>query len=180
MALLVEQDAREFAAYIALLKENNVKRYLEVGSHHGGTVTLIAALLDLTRVVSVDLGLDDSRKTLEDRFRVMVSQGTDAHVILGDSTEPKVIKQAKELGPYDCVMIDGDHSLAGVKADWNNYKDMAPIVAFHDISWKRQPEWVGRRIEVPEFWDTLKTQYRHAEFIRDVKKKNNGIGVLFR
>ena len=39
----------------------------------------------------------------------------------------------RQHGPYDLVFIDGDHSPAGVRADWQNYGPMARLVAFHDI-----------------------------------------------
>jgi hypothetical protein len=57
---------------------------------------------------------------------------------------------------------------------------MCRLVAFHDIAWRRAPEWVGVRIDVPEFWDSIKGDYRHEEFKFCPTGKNNGIGVLWR
>jgi predicted O-methyltransferase YrrM len=42
------------------------------------------------------------------------------------------------IGPIDLLFIDGDHSYAGVLADWQTFGPaLAPggVVAFHDIGW---------------------------------------------
>jgi hypothetical protein len=91
-----------------------------------------------------------------------------------------VIEKVRALGPFDAVMLDADHRLPGVTADWINYGPMGRMVAFHDIAWRRAPEWVGTRIDVPQFWDSIKGHYRHEEFRFCPTGKNNGIGVLWR
>jgi hypothetical protein len=57
---------------------------------------------------------------------------------------------------------------------------MTRIIAFHDIAWQRAPDWVGTRIDVPEFWARVKGPARqHAELKLCPTGKNNGIGVLW-
>jgi hypothetical protein len=51
-----------------------------------------------------------------------------------------------------------------VAADSKNYGPIGRIIAFHDLAWKRAPEWVGTRIDVPEFWASIKGDYQHEEF----------------
>ena len=48
----------------------------------------------------------------------------------------------KKRGPFDAILIDGDHSLAGVSKDWQLYGELAPLVAFHDIAGAGQAEKV--------------------------------------
>lgn len=107
-------------------------------------------------------------------------QGHDVHLLWGDSQDARIIEEARTFGPYDAIFIDADHRMAGVTADWNNYGPMGRIIAFHDIAWRRAPEWVGTRIDVPQFWDSIKNDYRHVEFRFCDTGKNNGIGVLWR
>lgn len=58
---------------------------------------------------------------------------------------------------------------------------MGRIVAFHDLAWRRAPEWVGTRIDVPELWASIKGSFaRTEEIILCPTGKNNGIGVLWR
>jgi hypothetical protein len=40
---------------------------------------------------------------------------------------------------------------------------MGRIIAFHDIAWKRGPDFDKTPINVPEFWDGIKGGYRHEE-----------------
>ena len=65
-------------------------------------------------------------------------------------------------------------------ADWQNYGPLARIVAFHDIGWRREANWPGKRIAVPEVWNEIKAGYRFEEIKLCPTGKNNGIGVLWR
>ena len=107
--------------------------------------------------------------------------GYDAHLILGVSQDENTIEKVRRLGPFDCVFIDAGHRIDGVTADWENYGPMARMVAFHDIAWKRPDDWTGTyRIDVPEFWNSIKGDYLHREMIYDPTGEDNGIGVLWR
>jgi hypothetical protein len=44
----------------------------------------------------------------------------------------------------------------------------------------RAKEWEGVRIDVPEFWDVIKRDFRHKEIKLCPTGKNNGIGVLWK
>lgn len=180
------QDEQEIAAFCDLLKREGVTSYLEVGSKFGGSLWRAATALPVgSRIVAVDLpGGTKAWKESEASLKACVAElnrlGYDAEIIWGNSTDPKVIEQIAERGPFDACLIDADHRLPGVTADWNNYGPMAKIVAFHDLAWHRAPEWVGTRIDVPQFWASIKDDFRHEEIIHCPTGKNNGIGVLWR
>jgi cephalosporin hydroxylase len=180
------QDAEEISAFVECVRAEGCKSFLEVGSKYGASLERVAAVLPVgSRVVSVDLpnGTKEwkqSSVSLQGVIDKLKRDGYDAHVIWGNSTDPKIIAQVKALGPFDCVFIDADHRLPGVTADWNTYGPMGKLVAFHDIGWKRAPEWVGTRIDVPEFWNSIKDGFLHDEYKFCPTGKNNGIGVLWR
>lgn len=180
------QDPDELAAFVALLKQEGVSSYLEIGSKWGGSLWPVgSAMPPGSKIVAVDLPMgtvawsqtQNSLRTCTAELRALGHQVT---LIWGDSTNPGVIKQVRELGSYDAVLIDANHTRSYLARDWSNYADICRIVAFHDISWKRAPDWKGTRIEVPQFWDDIKTSYKHTEIHLDKSGKNNGIGVLWR
>jgi hypothetical protein len=181
-----------------ILVAEGVRSYLEIGSKFGGSLRRVAERLPAgSRIVSVDLphGTKAWRESEAALDQVMADlafkNGHLAHLIWGDSTAPEVVEQVRVLGlkggmdsirtePFDAVFIDANHTMPFIEKDWANYGPMARIVAFHDIGWRRAPEWVGTRIDVPQFWDRVKQDYRHQELKFCPTGKNNGIGVLWR
>jgi predicted O-methyltransferase YrrM len=77
--------------------------------------------------------------------------------------------------PIDFLFIDGDHTYAGVKRDFEMYGALvAPggLIAFHDI------RTTGREREVSEYWKELKKSNRCEEIA--YKPDHLGIGLLFK
>lgn len=180
------QDEREISAFCDLLAGEGVRSYLEVGSKFGGSLWRVANSLPKgSRIVSVDLpggtrAWKESEASLKACTAELVRLGYDAQVIWGNSTARDIVERVRALGPFDACLLDGDHRLAGVTADWTTYGPMCRRVAFHDIAWHRAPDWVGVRIDVPQLWGNLRRRHRHTELCFDESGKNNGIGVLWR
>jgi len=181
------QDEREITAFCDLLASEGVRSYLEVGSKYGGSLWRVAnALPKGSRIVAVDMpkgtrAWGETEPSLKACIAALNAKGYDAQVIWGDSTDPKVIEQVRTLGPFDAMLLDGDHRQPGITKDWEAYGPMGRIVAFHDVAWLRAADWQGVRIDVPLIWNHLRPQYeRTAEFRYDPSFKNNGIGVLWR
>jgi len=190
----VLQNKSEVAALIDLFRGENVRSYLEIGSKFGGSLWLIANALPIgSRIVSVDLPHgDQSFKENEAHLRQCVdtirARGYDSHLIIGDSTNPSVIEQVRKLGPYDAVFIDANHTIPYVTKDFENYRGMGRMIAFHDIAFLREAGMdKGKKpIEVPIFWNDIKTKHRHFEIKHEPvrgepgrRKCDNGIGVLW-
>lgn len=172
---LASQQPKELAAFIALLKERDVSSYLEIGARQGDTFfQVMQSLPQGSRGVAVDLPFGpwggDSRRYLETVIDDLT--GYDVHVVFGDSQE--VVEQVNSLGPFDAVLIDGDHRYESVKKDYQNYGD-SPIVAFHDIA--GDGLYCGEyKMGVPEFWREIRTNY--IEFIDPSDDRPMGIGVM--
>ncbi len=173
---VLQQDPREFGALLELAKQCD--SILEIGSCLGGSMkALTRAMPRGARIVSVDWCKPekfgetvDVEMFLQDAASEIRAEGYDAHVIVGNSTDPNIIKAVCQLGPYDLCFIDGDHSTEGVRADWTNYGPMAEAVAFHDIMGCPGPN---------RLWAELRSQYVSKEFI--TKRPNlMGIGVLLK
>jgi hypothetical protein len=90
-----------------------------------------------------------------------------------------VVERVTAMGPYDAVLIDGDHAYEAVKRDFELYAPMARIVVLHDIA---APAHVASRtgcpVEVPRFWNEIKGSYAHTEIV--TADSLMGIGVIFR
>lgn len=182
----IAQVPAEIDALCDLFKREGVRSYLEIGSKFGGSLWRVAnSLPPGSRIVSVDLpngtkSWNDSSGSLKACIATLRLMGYDAKVIWGNSTDSDIIAEVAAIEPFDAILIDADHRLPGVTADWNTYGPMGKIVAFHDIAWKRAPDFDKTPINVPEFWDSIKGDYRHEEFRFCPSGKNNGIGVLWR
>lgn len=151
------------------------KSILEIGSRYGGT--LIEFAKDQPeRIVSVDLpgygpwGNSDSEPYLKAAIEMVRHQGIDAHLFLGNSRDPEIVEQVRELGPYDFIFIDGDHTYEGVKTDWENYGGMGKLIAFHDIIQPKAGE--NQALEVWRFWKELKEHF----FIQSATKCEEFMG----
>jgi hypothetical protein len=96
-------------------------------------------------------------------------------VIVGDSRDAAVREAAREKGPFDIVFIDGDHSFAGVAADWEYALSLQPkMIAFHDIATavKHREE----NCEVDVLWAEIRKSHRTEEKV--VGCGWGGIGVV--
>jgi cephalosporin hydroxylase len=177
------QNERELSGFIGLLQRERVTRFLEIGSRYGDTLWAVGTQLPWgSTVVSVDLPLIKPARSNPGPYlracidRLRIEKGCASVLLSGDSRDPEIVGKARALAPFDCVFIDGDHSLAGVAADFENYSPMARMVAFHDIN-PKQPKPGRSRIEVPEFWQRIRQGRRSIE-IRH-QSAGGGIGVVW-
>lgn len=180
------QVEEEFNWFLDIIKRERCNSYLEVGAKFGECLRRVGEVLPVpSRLVAVDLPRGTkqwpkSETSLLNNIKRLNDKGHDAHIIWGDSTDPGIIERVSLLGPFDVIFIDANHTLPYVTADFHNYGPMGRIIAFHDIAWRRAPEWVGVRIDVPQFWDSIKDKYKSDEIRACPTGKNNGIGVVWR
>lgn len=178
------QNEFELTQFIHLLNQRKVKRYLEIGARHGDTFYEVMRSLPKDAFgLAVDLpgGLWGTKKSPSSLHKAIVALddlGYSGAVLLGDSQTRDVVEKIKSFGRFDAILIDGDHTLPGVTADWNNYQDLAPLIAFHDIVGTGMHEKVSNQpVEVPILWQQIKSHHTTREFID--KDSKMGIGVVF-
>lgn len=189
------QRRDELEPFIALLNARNARSYLEIGARHGDSFHAVMSGLPIGSVgVTIDLpgsawGRENSAANLMRAAADLRAKGYRITTVFGDSRAPENIARAAEQGPFDAILIDGDHRYEGVSADWKSYGPMAPIVAFHDIvnSGKRgratsNPDAPRQDVpvEVHRLWSELKAG-RDAEFHEFIGAGSPmGIGVICR
>jgi hypothetical protein len=183
----VTQIPAELDALIALFTEHDVRSYLEVGCKRGETFDRVVRSTPKytpAHCIALDMpggpwgkaGTDDVLFACCMRLYV---EGWMADCLFGDSQDAEIIKKARDLGPYDAVLIDADHRYDAVLIDWRNYGPMGRLVAFHDIA---APEGhtsakTGYPVEVPRLWAEIKASGRRTvEFVAPGSLM--GIGVV--
>lgn len=109
---------------------HRVASYLEIGAASGGTTAMVHRFLAPDLIVLVD---ENKHATAHQRPQVL--QGIEAVEIIGRSDDESSVAAAGTLGPYDLILIDGDHSYSGVKLDMVLYSPMLKnggFLMFHD------------------------------------------------
>ncbi len=156
----------------------NPKIIVEIGTARGGT-SLIWSYLASERVITCDLNDMTFQRPLFSRFP---PPGSNCQVTLlsGNSHDASFkARLTKELNgeKADFLFIDGDHTEAGVTADYNDYKEFVRpggIIGFHDIV-EKQPLATN---QVYHLWKRLKPVSDVQEFVNNPNQCGFGIGIL--
>jgi predicted O-methyltransferase YrrM len=154
------------------------KVILEIGTARGGT-SLIWAHLAEKRLITCDL-LD--KRGFADLVRAFPPPGSacEVSVMVGDSHSREFLERVRgELDgePVDFLFIDGDHTEAGVRQDYEFFSPLVRpggLIAFHDIV-EDQPLPTN---QVQHFWKKLSPGKDIKEFVDDPNQCGFGIGVL--
>lgn len=179
------QVPAEFAALGDALAELRPTCALEIGTAKGGTLFMLTRLASADALIlSVDLphgkyggGYGSLRKLVYQRF---ARRWQRLHLLQGDSHSERMFERVKQvLGrrTLDYLFIDGDHTYQGVRQDFEMYSPLVRrggLIAFHDIA-EHPPE---AECQVRQFWQEVKTRFRHSEYTGEIEQGWAGIGVL--
>lgn len=182
----VPQQEDELRELIELFAEKNVHSYLEVGARYGDSMWEIACSLPQgSRIVVVDMpsgpwGKGDSLPLLKRAVKDLKHRGYDVHMILGSSHDEQVIEQVRALGPYDACLLDADHTMEAITADWEAYSPMCRLVSMHDIDTEHhRPTRSGQFIDVWRIWRELVARMPNRTRAIIGQEGGMGIGVVF-
>jgi predicted O-methyltransferase YrrM len=176
------QQRSEITGLLRELESLRPRRILEIGTAGGGTLFMMSRWVHpQALLISLDLpagmfGGGYSRWKLP-VYRSMVLPGQRIELIRADSHAPQSLEQVKAAlagEPLDFLFIDGDHSYAGVKSDFEQYAPLVRsggLIAFHDIV--DHPDYNAGG-DVPRFWRELARTRDVREFIEN---PNGGYGI---
>jgi len=133
----VQQRVEEFCVIAGILVAAKPKNILEIGVYGGGSFALWCYLAS-GKKIGIDSGsIGGPIHQRIDDFRARFG---DVSVINGDSHDALTKQQVIDSlngDKLDFLFIDGDHTLAGVKKDYEMYSTLVcegGWIAFHDIT----------------------------------------------
>jgi predicted O-methyltransferase YrrM len=196
ITIMPGQRPGEIRALLERLEERRPRRILEIGTCDGGSLFLFAQVAAPdAHVISVDLpdglfgGGYPSWKT--PLYRRFARPGQRLDLLRADSHNPATVDEVRSLlggEPLDFLFIDGDHSYAGVRQDFEAYSSLVGeggLIGFHDIAAPPTDGPVidadGSRLEVgevPLYWAEIRQRYPSEELVVGVDGCF-GIGLLF-
>jgi len=184
----LKQNMVELMGLVNVLRGRPLRRVCEIGTFKGGTLFVWCQLAAPdAQILSIDLPGGQLGGGYHERslpfFQSFCQPGQTLHCLRGSSHDAEVRAEfGRVLGDseLDFLFIDGDHSYAGVKQDFEFYSQRVKqggLIGFHDIVHReKQPD-----IEVHRFWNEVKAQYRHEEFIESsAERRQIGIGLIYK
>lgn len=188
----MSQKRSEIQRLADAVKGLDPKVIVEIGTRKGGTLFTWCRYTKASLIVSIDLpgGIHGGRYPPEKQqlYKYFLSDqpSRSLHLIQDDSHALHTLDKLKTIlngKNIDFLFIDGDHTYQGVKMDFDMYSPLVRsggIIAFHDIIPNTTDHEDAATIEVPRFWEEVKTRFRHEEYIESPEQKNMGIGVLYK
>jgi predicted O-methyltransferase YrrM len=181
------QQPAEIAELVRVVRERSPRHVLEIGTARGGTLFLLCeSAADDAHLVSLDLprgrnggGYPAWKAPIYESFARGQRQITLVRANSHDPASRDAV--ARHAGPqgFDLIMIDADHSYAGVKTDFELYAPLlAPggMIVMHDIL----PNRFDAEIDVAPFWAEVKARYPNTrEIVADPEQGVFGIGLVF-
>lgn len=175
----VFQQPYEFDQLLAIYDRMQPKRVLEIGTYFGGTLKQwIAHAPSGAEIVCIDLPVPNSGAYQPDMWHGWAhTAGVLLTVLVGDSRDAPVAREAEKRGPYDFLFIDGDHHYETARHDYETYAPMVRsggLVVFHDLlSSPVHPE-----IQVERLWEEIKAIHPHTTEEIHGGAWWGGIGIL--
>jgi predicted O-methyltransferase YrrM len=184
--IIPQQVPEELVGLFQIVSALRPRRALEIGTRTGGTLFMTCRVSDpRATIISVDLpggrfgsGYRWPRKFV---YRSFAKRDQAVHFIRKDSHNSGTLALVRSLlqgEALDFLFIDGDHTYAGVRSDFEMYAPLVRsggLIAFHDIA-KHPPKL---ECDVDRFWNEVKQSYRHLEIVKDPLQGWAGIGVLY-
>jgi cephalosporin hydroxylase len=172
----------------SLLEELAVRRpraVCEIGGANGGTLALFCQVAAEDAIlISIDLAYTWPRRMAHRRF---ARAGQRVYSLRADSHNESTVERVRALlrgRMLDFLLIDGDHSLEGVRRDFQIFGPLVSkqgLVALHDIVPDHSRYGVSTQSVVggvPEFWAALRGTAGAREIVERPDQDGYGLGIV--
>ena len=186
-SLGMKQDMTELLGLVNHLRQQPLRRVCEIGTYKGGTLFIWCQLAaPEARIYSIDLPGGQFGGGYNERslpfFQSFCKSGQTLQCLRGDSHDASIraaLERSLDGAKLDFLFIDGDHTFAGVKQDFEMYSTLVSpggVIALHDIV----PRPDEPSIQVWRFWQELKQRYPdHHEWVnQSAQGRRIGIGMV--
>jgi predicted O-methyltransferase YrrM len=170
------QNPNELRSFLELLSERRPKVIVEIGTGHGGHLYCLSQVADPSALlIGIDLPGSTYHSPVESDCKLFATFGPPGQrfeFIRQSSLLHETLATLKEMlggREIDLLYLDGDHSYASVKSDYERYEALVAedgIIAFHDI-WEIPGEvryWKYGN-ETSMFWKELSSRVSSREII---------------
>jgi predicted O-methyltransferase YrrM len=179
------QNRAEIVEVLKIIAKNPPKSVLEIGTANGGTLFLLTRMAqDDALITSVDLPGGKFGggypKWKEFVYKSFAKNNQKINLLRANSHEKQTFNMVSDIfkkQKIEFMFIDGDHTYEGVKEDFLTYQALLAdnaLVMFHDIVPHFNPIY-----GVEKFWNEIKHQYTHLEFIESNQQDGKGLGLIF-
>lgn len=147
------QYPNQFSKYLCYLSQLDIKNYVEIGCHKGGTFIITVEYLNRFNKIESALAIDNWPREIINSY----CEYRDNVIYLTDSSQSDSFKTEFYKKRWDLVLIDGDHGYQAVKKDFEIVNGNSNYIAFHDI----------RNVFCPgtqQIWHDIKNTYNNFKF----------------
>jgi Methyltransferase domain len=167
------QMPNQFAAYLTHLSRYPIRSYLEIGVRRGGTFVITTEYLNRFRTVERAVGIDIAGSPSTAEYARTNPRVRFARL---NARSPRFRRLVRRGGPWDLVLIDGDHREQAVRRDLEGMIGAARIIAFHDIVTAIAP---GVRTVWDEFKSSESARFDFFEFDRQYDEVVDRTGLTW-